>query len=76
MKNNIEKKRHSFIFKKRLSFLKIATILCFFMIFTFEFDINNVQWKWQDNLMIPSIFGIAAIIFGLLWNLEIKKLDI
>lgn len=50
------------------------TLLCAFMIFAFQFNVNGCNWLWQGKEIVAIILAVSAIIFGLFWFMEQRQL--
>ena len=52
-----------------------ATLMAGFLIITFRFDESNFYWMWEGRVQVPIIIGISAIVSGIFWVIEQKKLN-
>ncbi len=50
------------------------TLMCLFLIGTFQFDESSFHWMWTGKTQIPIILGISSIILGIFWIIENRKL--
>ena len=51
-----------------------STLMSAFLIVTFKFDANTIQWMWEGEIQVPIILGVMAIVFAGLWIAEQRKL--
>ena len=50
-----------------------GTLMCGFLVISIRFDENNIYWMWSEQIQIPIILGISAVLFGLFWIIEERK---
>jgi len=60
---------------KRKSAFISPTIMLTLLIFAIKFDSNGIEWFWTGNEMITLILGISAIIFGISWFLDSRRVE-
>jgi len=60
--------------KSRRNLFMSATLMCVFIIFTFQFDASHIHWMWEGEIQVPVILGISAFVFALFWFAEQKKI--
>ena len=61
--------------KSRRNFFMSITLMCLFLIMTFQFDNDGFYWMWEGKMQVPVILGISAMIFGAFWIIEHRKLS-
>jgi len=60
--------------KSKRNLFMSTTLMCIFLIGTFKFDENSVNWIWSGQVQIPIILGILSIVLGRFWIIEEKKI--
>ena len=58
---------------KRNLFMSV-TLMSAFLIVTFKFDVNTIQWMWEGEIQVPVILGIMTLVFLWFWISEQGKL--
>ena len=50
-----------------------ATLICSFLIISFQFDKDGIRWLWTGQEFVPIALGISSLAFGFLWFIEHKN---
>jgi len=60
--------------KSKRNLFMSATLMSAFLIVTFKFDANTIQWMWEGEIQVPVILGIMTLVFLRFWISEQGKL--